>query len=156
MEQNQISGGGYGKRPLWQWIVIYVIFAVVVYGLIYYFTSSKNSYAPSASTNSNTNTTPIIQPQTTTPETPAALSVTVSIKNFSFNPSTLSIKTGTKVTWVNDDTVPHTVTSDSSTLLASPTLSPGQSFSFTFAQAGSASYHCNIHPTMKGIIVVGN
>lgn len=29
-------GKGYGKRPLWQWIVIYLVIAVVVYGLVYY------------------------------------------------------------------------------------------------------------------------
>lgn len=31
------QGSGYGKRPLWQWIVIYVVIGVVVYGLVYYF-----------------------------------------------------------------------------------------------------------------------
>lgn len=30
------STGGYGKRPMWQWVVIYVVVAIVVYGLIYY------------------------------------------------------------------------------------------------------------------------
>lgn len=34
---------GYGKRPLWQWIVLYVIIAIVVYGLIYYFFIHKKS-----------------------------------------------------------------------------------------------------------------
>lgn len=28
---------GYGKRPVWQWVVIYLVLAVIVYGLIYYF-----------------------------------------------------------------------------------------------------------------------
>ncbi|MBI3624014.1 hypothetical protein HY218_00070 [Candidatus Saccharibacteria bacterium] len=27
---------GYGKRPMWQWVVIYLIVAAIVYGLIYY------------------------------------------------------------------------------------------------------------------------
>jgi hypothetical protein len=31
----QKSGKGYGKRPAWQWILIYVVIAVIVYGLIY-------------------------------------------------------------------------------------------------------------------------
>ena len=26
---------GYGKRPMWQWVLLYVVLAVVVYGLIY-------------------------------------------------------------------------------------------------------------------------
>lgn len=33
--------GGYGKRPLWQWIVIYLIIGGVIYGLIYYFAIAK-------------------------------------------------------------------------------------------------------------------
>lgn len=43
---------GYGKRPLWQWIVIYLIIAAIVYGLIYYFVLSKKSggYSGSGST----------------------------------------------------------------------------------------------------------
>jgi len=27
---------GYGKRPVWQWVLIYVVVAIIVYGLIYY------------------------------------------------------------------------------------------------------------------------
>ncbi len=106
--------------------------------------------------NNNSNTTPSA-PVSNTPTPPVASDVTtISIKNFSFNPSTMTIKTGAKVTWINDDTVSHTVTSDSGNLLNSGTISPGQSFSFTFTSAGSINYHCNIHPMMKGSIVVGN
>ena len=36
-ETPQKSSKGYGKRPVWQWVVIYLVIAVVVYGLIYYF-----------------------------------------------------------------------------------------------------------------------
>lgn len=32
---------GYGKRPLWQWIVLYVVIGGIVYGLIYYFVLAK-------------------------------------------------------------------------------------------------------------------
>src|SRR3989344_4238325 len=59
--------------------------------------------------------------------TSAATEVAVSIQNFSFNPSTLAIKTGMKVIWTNNDAVPHTVTSDSGGLLKSPALALGQS-----------------------------
>ena len=78
----------------------------------------------------------------------------VSIKNFVFNPQTLKIKIGTKVTWVNNDSVSHTATSDSDNILNSPVLSPGQSFSFTFNKLGSVNYHCTIHPAMKGLIII--
>lgn len=36
-QENNSPQKGYGKRPVWQWVVIYVIVAAVVYGLIYYF-----------------------------------------------------------------------------------------------------------------------
>lgn len=32
---------GYGKRPLWQWILIYAVVGIVIYGLIYYFVFAK-------------------------------------------------------------------------------------------------------------------
>lgn len=34
-EENQTPSKGYGKRPVWQWVVIYLIVAIIVYGLIY-------------------------------------------------------------------------------------------------------------------------
>ena len=46
---------GYGKRPLWQWILLYVIIGAVVYGLIYYFVFAKNGggYGTSSSTSNS-------------------------------------------------------------------------------------------------------
>jgi len=78
--------------------------------------------------------------------------VTVSIKNFAFNPAVISITKGTKVTWVNEDSAPHTTTSEGS--FDSGTLSKGQSFSYIFAEAGTFNYKCSIHPSMKGKVVV--
>jgi len=40
----QNSGYGYGKRPLWQWVLIYVVVALVVYGGVYYFFFAKNNF----------------------------------------------------------------------------------------------------------------
>ena len=43
MEPNNVqppekpTKGGYGRRPLWQWVVIYLVLAVIVYGVVYYF-----------------------------------------------------------------------------------------------------------------------
>jgi plastocyanin len=73
--------------------------------------------------------------------------------NFAFSPATLTVKTGTKVSWTNKDTVTHTVTADQGAF-NSGLLSPGNSFSFTFTQAGTYSYHCNIHHSMMATIIV--
>lgn len=51
--QQQPQSNGYGKRPLWQWIVLYAVIAVVVYGLVYYFVFAKKGGYNSNSSNSN-------------------------------------------------------------------------------------------------------
>ena len=78
---------------------------------------------------------------------------TVAIQNFAFNPATLTVKAGTKVTWTNQDSATHQVVSDTGAF-NSGDLSNGQSFSFTFDKAGSYPYHCAVHPSMTGTIVV--
>ncbi len=87
---------------------------------------------------------------------PAPAADTVIIKGFAFSPSTLTVKAGTTVTWTNQDSVPHSVVADTGApvTFASGTVSSGGSYTFTFAQAGSYPYHCSIHPSMKGMIVV--
>lgn len=79
---------------------------------------------------------------------------TVSIQDFFFAPAQMTVRPGTTVTWVNNGPSPHTVTADDGSF-DSETLQPGQSFSFTFANAGTFSYHCEIHPSMTGSVIVG-
>ena len=130
--------------------MVTIIIVLIVAGGAYYFLANKSSGG--TTTQLPTTTKPAAPASNTSPTTEA----TVSIQNFSFNPPLLSVKIGTKITWVNNDTVPHTVTSDSGNLLKSPTLAPGQSFSFIFTTLGSVSYHCSIHSMMKGTIIVTN
>ncbi len=77
----------------------------------------------------------------------------VSIANFAFDPATLTITTGTTVTWTNNDTASHTVAGDDGSW-GSKSLAKGDTFSFTFTQAGTFSYHCGVHPSMKATITV--
>lgn len=77
----------------------------------------------------------------------------VSISNFAFDPATLTVEKGTTVLWTNKDTVPHNVVGDEFT---SPTLNPGDSFSYTFHEDGTFSYRCTFHPQMKATVLVGN
>ena len=74
--------------------------------------------------------------------------------SFGFTPAALSIRVGTTVTWKNMSSAPHTVTSDDGTTFDSGTLVVGGTFRFTFKTAGTFSYHCNIHPYMRSVIVV--
>lgn len=78
----------------------------------------------------------------------------VAVQNFSFLPQELHVKAGTVVTWTNDDPVPHTITSDNGGLLASLTLTRGLKYSVMLTQKGTFTYHCAIHPNMRGTIIV--
>jgi plastocyanin len=92
-------------------------------------------------------------------ETKASIPVKASktevlIDNFSFSPKTFTVPAGATVTWTNHDNVPHVVTSADDQFKKSPLLKTGQSFSRTFATAGTYSYFCSIHPRMTGKIIV--
>lgn len=80
----------------------------------------------------------------------------ITIHNFSFSPATLTVPVGATVTWTNQDSAGHTVTSDTAAWPDSGTLDTGKSFSFTFKKAGKFTYHCAIHPSMTATIVVGS
>ncbi len=94
-------------------------------------------------------------PSTSTPvsSTPAA-SADVHIKGFAFSPASYPEEVGGTVSWVNDDSVAHTVTADDGSFDSGP-LAPGQTFTHTFATAGTVAYHCKIHGGMNATIVVG-
>ena len=82
----------------------------------------------------------------------------VTIQNFAFTPQRLTVKAGTTVTWTNNDSAPHTVTSSdgistsaSTTSLFNGSVSPGATFSYTFAKAGTYYYLCTIHKSEAGM-----
>jgi plastocyanin len=89
---------------------------------------------------------------TPTPTTAASSGNSVSIKNFSFSPKSLTVKVGTKITWTNNDSITHTVTADQGAF--DSTLVSGNTFSFTFTNPGTYAYHCSIHPSMTATIIV--
>ncbi len=78
---------------------------------------------------------------------------TVSILDYSFDGATLDVPVGTTVTWTNDGGVIHTTTSTEG-LWDSGIMSSGDTFSYTFDEAGSYAYICSLHPAMVGTIVV--
>lgn len=81
----------------------------------------------------------------------------VDIVDFNFAPKTLTITVGDEVQWTNQGSFDHTTTSNSTsagTAWDSGHVAPGASFSHVFSREGSFRYHCDIHPNMKGTIVV--
>lgn len=78
---------------------------------------------------------------------------TVTINNFTFSPADLIISPGDTVTWVNEDSTPHTSTSTQGRW-DSGTLNQTQSHSVTFSVPGVFPYYCQIHPSMTAVIQV--
>jgi plastocyanin len=79
---------------------------------------------------------------------------TVVIQGFSFKPAHITVKRGTRVTWINKDMTKHTATA-SNGAFDSGVLRSGQSYSHTFKTAGRTNkYHCEIHHSMRGSVTV--
>lgn len=92
------------------------------------------------------------QPTATVTQASVA-TVQASIDNFSFAPKQLTVKAGTTVVWANKDDMPHTVTSDDGAF-ASPVMDTDQNFQYKFDKPGKYPFHCKLHPTMTGVVVV--
>jgi plastocyanin len=77
--------------------------------------------------------------------------VTIDMKNIQFDPSSVSVKVGQTVKWVNEDEAPHNVKGGP---LNSKTFGKGGTFEFTPKKAETISYVCTIHPGMKATLTV--
>jgi amicyanin len=80
----------------------------------------------------------------------------VEVANFSFRPSTLTVKVGTTVTWYfNQPSAPHNVFSLSTPAVFNSGTPKGTgTYSFTFTTPGTYPYICQVHPFMRGTIIV--
>jgi 3',5'-cyclic-AMP phosphodiesterase len=77
----------------------------------------------------------------------------IGIANFRFSPSPLTVRAGTRVTWINNDDVPHLIVSKQGRF-TSPVLDSDQRFGTTLNGAGTYDYFCSLHPQMQGRVVV--
>jgi plastocyanin len=77
----------------------------------------------------------------------------VTIENFTFTPPELTVAVGTTVKWINHDDIPHNVI-EKNKAFRSKALDTDDSFSFTFASAGTYAFFCGLHPQMQGKIIV--
>jgi len=83
----------------------------------------------------------------------AAADAGVTIAGFAFDPGTVTVSVGDTVTWTNRDRASHTATADDGSFDAGG-IATDQAKSITFSTAGTFAYHCNVHPDMKGRVVV--
>ena len=120
---------------------------------------TQASATPTAASNSNMSMSKMNMPAKPTLTAPkkmqaaAAAANQVVIENFSFAPATLTVKAGTKVTWINRDDVPHTVNENDKRFKSGP-MDTDDQFSYTFTAPGTFSYFCALHPKMTGQIIV--
>jgi len=77
----------------------------------------------------------------------------ITVDNFTFTPPELTVAVGTTVKWLNHDDIPHNVV-DKNKAFRSKVLDTDDSYSFTFASAGTFDYFCALHPHMQGKIIV--
>jgi plastocyanin len=106
-----------------------------------------------ADTSAPTETAETTAPTQTTAPDPNGQK-TVNIYNHAFDPAQLNVASGMTVRFVNKDTEAHTATANND-LFDTGVLEPGGSFKVYFEGSGTVTYHCELHPDMKGSIVVG-
>ncbi|HEU4444430.1 MAG TPA: cupredoxin family copper-binding protein [Nitrososphaeraceae archaeon] len=87
------------------------------------------------------------------PSNSTVVRIVANAESNSFSPNPVEVKVGETVTWINDDSGRHTVTSKDG-VFDSGMMGKGQSFSFTFDKAGEYAYFCEPHPNMVGTVVV--
>ena len=136
--------------------IIISVIVLLVLGAAYYFLFGGRAVttvqAPTQNSAAGTVPAQGVVPENQVPDATGA--VNIGIMDFSFNPVSVTVVKGTKVTWTNKDSMSHTVTSDQGTTLDSQALATGESYSVTFLNPGTYTYHCKIHPSMKGTITV--
>jgi 3',5'-cyclic-AMP phosphodiesterase len=79
---------------------------------------------------------------------------TVSISNFAFTPKIIEISSGDRVTWKNDDDVPHRIQCTTSAFAPSGVLDTKGSYEVEMKTPGKFEYFCSLHPMMTGSVVV--
>lgn len=140
-----------GKQPIVLFAIALVIIVAVVVGIVL---SKGGKEAPhDHSTHDHSQGE---QAASDTDEVDAVATDTVAITDFAYSPATITVKAGTAVTWTNQDSVMHTVTTEDGAPVSfdSGNFGQGETYSFTFEEPGTYDYYCIPHPYMKGTVVV--
>jgi len=160
----------YGKRPLWQWITLYIVVAVVAYGLVYYFVLAKNGGSYNNTIAAVPNSAPTVMQQaapsqasspSATTEPSKMQKITVVGTEFAFSPSAITLKNGQAVelTFKNNGAYPHNLTITDLDV-KTKTIQPGEedTVQFTPTKTGQFSFVCtvpgHVDKGMKGILTV--
>ena len=117
--------------------------------------ASPDVTADMTSTSPSPSVSPSVSP------TPQAKGATVTITDAGFSPSTITVKPGTTVTFVNDGQGPHWPASnphpthtDLPGFDAKHALATGETYSFVFQKIGQWGYHDHLNPSTMGVVIV--
>lgn len=136
------------KKAIIFWIVGIVVLVVLALVLSHRGSEIREEQTPQNQTSTSQNQT------SSDTNTQSQSSNGITIKDMAFTPSEITVKKGTLVTWTNMDSVEHNITKDSGDGPASDNLSQGEAYSFKFENTGTFKYHCGLHPTMTGTVIV--
>ena len=89
-----------------------------------------------------------------TSQSTARGAVRIDITDFKYKPETVTVKAGTKVTWINNDTSPHTATDTATAAFDTGTLKKGDKKTLKLKKPGTYAYICEFHPFMKATVIV--
>lgn len=136
-------------------LIIGIVVVIAAIGGAVALTSNKSG-SPSSGSKSSSSSTSSSKSNDTSSVKDAVATNTVDIKDYAYTPKTIKVKVGDTVTWTNQDSVKHDITSDKQSADApkSELLAKGATYTFTFKKAGTYTVHCTPHPYMHGIIVV--
>lgn len=117
------------RRHIGRWLTLAALILVVGGGSVFWLVRDNNKVAE------------------------AAPSATVEITATGFEPQTIKISKGQSITWINKDASPHQVASDPypsndalPSLNSDEPLAEGESYSSTFEETGTFTYHDNVNP----------
>lgn len=145
----------YGKKSIWMWVLVYVVLAAIIYGGVYYFNRINRGASGSTNNNSQSNQGSLVGVTGVTKE------ITVTGRDFSFDPSTITVNKGdtVRITFINEGTFPHNF-AISVLGVGTKTIQPGQRdvITFTADQVGQYKFMCTVpghaDQGMVGTVVV--
>jgi plastocyanin len=159
--------------------VIFFVFVLLAAGSYYFFLNYPTTAYTILGINHSANSTPAIQINsseilnitpinitTSTISNITPINITTStiassfstyeviIADYELSPLNLVIHKGDTVRWTNQEGIVHHLVSDKENEIDSSFLYPGQSYSHSFTNKGTFSYHCYLHQSLSGTVIV--
>jgi plastocyanin len=151
--KSKIKKTTYNISTVWWWLALSMVFLIIIFiawSLLMFIKSSNEKSSEPQAYNTPSATyfdgAPI-------PSKISESNLTLHLNSSTYVATLVSVSYGTKIIWVNDDSVVHTVTSDDGKF-DSGDIAPGGKFGLVFSEQGDYTYHCKYHPSEQSKLVV--